>query len=188
MSTVGTSGRRVKELDPDAVDAACAHIARDPARGHVEFRVRSEWRGQMRTRTSVESYTVDGHTVHRHFTIDADEPFELLGRNTAPNPQELLLAALNACLTAGYATAAAMRGITLEQVEIETSGALDLRGFFGLDPAVPPGYPALHCTVRVKGSGSAAQFEEIHEVVRRTSPNYFTLANPVRIDARLLVE
>ena len=26
----------------------------------------------------------------RHFTIDADEPFELLGRNTAPNPQELL--------------------------------------------------------------------------------------------------
>ncbi|CAN2968549.1 hypothetical protein METHPM2_130016 [Pseudomonas sp. PM2] len=36
----------------------------------------------------------------RGFVIDVDEPAELLGTNTAANPQELILAALNACMTA----------------------------------------------------------------------------------------
>lgn len=187
-TTIGTKVRRVNGLDPGAVDTARAQIAQDPESGKVEFRVRSEWRGQMRTRASVESYTVGGQTVHRHFTIDADEPFELLGRNTAPNPQELMLAALSACLTVGYATTAALRGIRLEAVEIETSGVVDLRGFLGIDGTVPPGYETVRCVVRLKGDATPAQLKEIHETVRRTSPNYFTLASPVRIETDLLVE
>jgi uncharacterized OsmC-like protein len=187
-TTVGSKGRRVNGLDPKSVETAREQIARDPASGTVEFRVRSEWRGQMRSRTAVESYTIGGQTVHRHFTIDVDEPFELLGRNTAPNPQELLLASLSACLIVGYATGAALRGITLETIEIEASGVLDLRGFFGLDAAVSPGYETIRCAVRVKGDGTRAQLQEIHEAVRRASPNYGTLTSPVRIDAELLVE
>ena len=31
-------------------------------------------------------------------------------------------------------------GITLESLEIQTDGDIDLRGFLGIDPAVPPGY------------------------------------------------
>jgi uncharacterized OsmC-like protein len=126
--------------------------------------------------------------VHRHFTIDADEPFELLGRNTAPNPQELLMTALNACITVGYVAGAAMKGIALEKVEIETSGALDLRGFLGIDATVRPGYEAIRYVVRLKGDGTPEQFQEIHEAVMRTSPNYFNVARPVRIDAELVVE
>jgi uncharacterized OsmC-like protein len=178
----------VNGLDPRSVEAAREQIARDPAGGKVEFRVRSEWRGQMRSRTEVESYTLGGQTVHRHFTIDADEPFELLGRNTAPNPQELMLASLTACLIVGYATGAALRGITLETIAVEAAGVLDLRGFFGIDAAVPPGYQALRCVVRVKGDGTHAQLREIHEAVQRSSPNYGTLTSPVRIDAELLIE
>ena len=188
MTAVATGTRRVSALDPAALGAAREHIAQDPTRGRVEFRVRTEWRGQMRTRTSVESYTIGGQTVHRHFSIDADEPFEMMGRNTAPNPQELLFAALNACLTVGYATGAALRGITLEKLEIETAGMLDLCGFFGIEPPVPPGYEAIRYAVRVKSNGTPAQIQEIHEAVRRASPNYFTLASPVRIDAQLVVE
>ena len=163
-------------------------IARDPARGLVEFRVRSQWKGRTRSRAAVESYTIGGQVVHRHFTIDADQPFELQGRNTAPSPQELLLAALNACLTVGYVAAASLRGITLERLEVETASALDLRGLLGLDPPVPPGDPTLRYTVRIKGDGTAEQFREIHEAVARTSPNHVHLARPVRLDGRLVVE
>ena len=187
-TSVGSNGRRVNGLDPQAVDAARDQVAIDAATGKVEFRVRSEWRGQMRTRTAVESYTVGGRTVYRHFTIDADEPFELLGRNTAPNPQELLLASLCACLIVGYATGAALRGVALESVTVEASGVLDLRGFFGLDATVPPGYEGIRCVVRVKGDGTPAQIQEIHEAVQRASPNYGTLTSPVRVQAELLVE
>lgn len=188
MATTEVTGRQVNGLDVDALAEVMREIARDPAKGQVQFRVRSEWKGQTRSRAEVESYTIGGQEVHRHFTIDADEPFELLGRNTAPNPQELLMTALNACITVGYVAGASMKGIALEKVEIETSGALDLRGFLGIDPSVRPGYDAIQYVVRIKGNGTAEQFQEIHETVARTSPNYFNLSRPVRLDARLEVE
>ncbi|MGC7358423.1 OsmC family protein, partial [Mycobacteroides abscessus subsp. massiliense] len=68
--------------------------------------------------------------------MEADEPPELLGGNTAPNPQELLMAALNACMSVGYAAVAATMGVTVRSLEIETTGELDLRGFLGLDANV----------------------------------------------------
>jgi uncharacterized OsmC-like protein len=188
MATTEARGQTVNGLDVDALRDVVHAIEQDPAKGQVEFRVRTQWKGQTRSRTSVDSYTIGGQVVHRHFAIDADEPFELLGRNTAPNPQELLMAALNACITVGYVAGAAMQGIVLEKVEIETSGALDLRGFLGIDPAVRPGYDAIHYVARLKGAGTPEQFQAIHETVAKTSPNYFNISRPVAIDARLVVE
>jgi uncharacterized OsmC-like protein len=188
MTTIETKPGHVNGLDVEALTEVIRAIEQDPAKGQVEFRVRTEWKGQTRSRSSVESYTLGGQTVHRHFTIDADEPFELLGRNTAPNPQELLMSALNACITVGYVAGAAVKGITLERVEIETSGALDLRGFLGIDPAVPAGYETIRYVVRIKGDGTPEQFQAIHDTVVKTSPNYFNLSRPVRIDARMVVE
>jgi uncharacterized OsmC-like protein len=188
MATMQLKGQAVNGLDVDALRDMVREIEQDPAKAQVEFRVRSQWKGQTRSRTSVESYTIGGQAVHRNFTIDADEPFELLGRNTAPNPQELLMAALNACITVGYVAGAAVQGITLDKVDIETSGALDLRGFLGIDPAVRPGYDTIRYVARLKGTGTPAQLQAIHDNVMKTSPNYVNLARPVAIDARLVVE
>lgn len=188
MATTETKLGHVNGLDMDALGAVVRDITEDPAKGQVEFRVRSEWKGQTRSRTSVTSYTIGGQQVHRTFTIDADEPFELLGRNAAPNPQELLMAALNACITVGYVAGAAARGITLDKLEIETAGALDLRGFLGIDASVRPGYEAIRYVVHIKGNGTPEQFQEIHETVIKTSPNYFNITQPVRLDARLTIE
>src|SRR6266511_1202496 len=107
-TTQTTTGRVVNGLDVQALTEVIADIQRDPAKGQVSFRVQTEWKGQTRSRAQVDSYTIGGQEIHRHFAIDADEPFELLGRNTAPNPQELLMAALNACLVVGYVAGAAV--------------------------------------------------------------------------------
>ncbi|MCB9949141.1 MAG: OsmC family protein [Rhodospirillaceae bacterium] len=179
---------RINGLDLDALAEVVRQVQADPARGLVRFRVASAWKGQTRSEATVDSYTLGGQVIPRRFTIAADEPAELLGTNTAPNPQELLMAAVNACVMVGYVAGAAMHGITLSKLEIETQGELDLRGFLGLDPAVKPGYDALGYTVRIKGNGTPEQFREIHETVKKTSPNYFNLASPVRIDATLVVE
>jgi len=98
------------------------------------------------------------------------------------------MSALNACVMVGYVAGAAVRGVTLEKLEIETAGELDLRGFLGIDPAVAAGYEAIRYIVRIKGSGTPEQFREIHETVMQTSPNYFNIARPVRIDATLAIE
>jgi uncharacterized OsmC-like protein len=183
-----TSTKPVNGLDLDALGLAVDDITADPDKGIVEFRVTSQWRGQTRSRAKVDSYTIGGQRVDRSFTIDADEPLELLGENSAPNPQELLMAALNACMMVGYVAGAAVKGITLERLEFETGGQLDLRGFLGIDAAVRPGYETIQYLVRIKGNGSAAQFRDIHEMVIKTSPNYFNIACPVAIEAELQVE
>ncbi|MEX0804382.1 MAG: hypothetical protein WD688_13860 [Candidatus Binatia bacterium] len=65
---------------------------------------------------------------------------------------------------------------------------LDLRGFLGLDPNLKAGYESLQYVVRIAGNGTPEQFREIHENVIKTSPNYFNVSRPVRLDATLKVE
>jgi uncharacterized OsmC-like protein len=178
----------VNGIDVGALHEFIDEIKDSSQKGIVEFRVKTGWQGQTRSETLVESYNLGGNEIRRRFTITSDEPFELLGENTAPNPQELLMAALNACITVGYVAGAAVKGITLSKLEIETSGQLDLRGFLGIEPNVKPGYDSIQYVVRINGDGTAEQFREIHENVMKTSPNFFNLSRPVRIAAELRVE
>ncbi len=97
------------------------------------------------------------------------------------------MAALNACMTVGYVAQCAIRGITLESLEIETEGEIDIRGFLGIDPDVAAGYESLNYTVRIKGDGTEEQFAEIHEAVMATSPNFYNLSRPVALKPTLVV-
>ena len=124
----------------------------------------------------------------RRFAIDIDEPCELGGTDRFANPQEHLIAALNACMTVGYVAQCAVRGITLESLEIKTDGEIDLRGFLGIDAAVPPGYENLSYTVRIKGSGTREEFAEVHQAVMATSPNFYNMSRPVALKPTLVVE
>ena len=105
-----------------------------------------------------------------------------------PLGRPVLIAALNACMTVGYVAQCTVRGITLENLEIETEGDIDLRGFLGIDPTVANGYEGLSYTVRIKGDATPEQFAEIHEAVMATSPNFYNIANPVALKANLVVE
>lgn len=163
-------------------------VKQNPAKGKTDWRVTTTWQGQARTRAQVESFHIGGERVPRCFSIDIDEPYELGGSNQFANPQEHLLAALNACMMVGYVAQCAVRGIKLDKLEIETHGEIDLRGFLGIDPAIPPGYEALNYTVRIKGNATKEQFAEIHKAVMATSPNFHNVSRPVDLKPTLVVE
>jgi uncharacterized OsmC-like protein len=175
----------INGLDLDALTETVEAVQADPSKGLVRFTVATRWDGQTKSRTRVTGYELGSEQIARDFEIVADEPEELLGTNTAPNPQELLMAAVNACMTVGYVAGASVHGITLSRLEIETTGQLDLRGFLGIDDSVPPGYEAIDYTVTIAGNGTPEQFEEIHRTVMATSPNYFNLARPIRMNGKL---
>ena len=178
----------VNDLDLDALGTVVEAIREDPAKALVRFSVATRWTGQTGSKSVVSGYEIAGKRIERNFEIVADEPCELLGTNTAPNPQELLMSAVNACMTVGYVAGAAIRGITLDRLEIETTGQLDLRGFLGMDDRVPPGYETVNYMVHISGNGTPEQFEEIHRSVMQTSPNYFNLARPIRMNGTLRVD
>ena len=177
----------VNGLDLQALAAEVEAIENDPAQAVVGFDVSTQWTGQCRSESFVTGFTMAGERIRRSHKIVADEPCELLGGDTAPNPQELLMAAVNACMLVGYVAGASVRGINLESVQINTRGNLDLRGFLGLSDDVPPGYESVEYEVRIKGDGSREDFEEIHRTVMATSPNYFNLSRPVRMNGSLVV-
>lgn len=177
--------RPVNGLNLDALQNVVEAVQQDPSKALAGFEVTTEWKGQTRSETRVRSYRLGGAEIARNFTIAADEPDELLGTNTNPNPQELLMAAVNACMTVGYVAQASIRGINLDSLSIETTGELDLRGFLGLDDKVPPGYRRIDYVVTMKGNGTREQFEEIHAAVMKTSPNYFNMARPIEMNGRL---
>ena len=178
----------VNGINIDDLFALIESVKRDPAKGQTRWRVATTWQGQTRSRAEVEGFGIGGEEVPRRFTIDIDEPCELGGSNRSANPQEHLIAALNACMTVGYVAQCAVRGITLESLAIETEGEIDLRGFLGIDPAVTQGYESLRYKVRIKGNGTKEQFAEIHQAVMATSPNFYNLSRPGGTQPTLVVE
>jgi uncharacterized OsmC-like protein len=167
MTQTDTAPRLTNGLDLGALNDVVESINRDASNALIAFHVTTDWKGQTRSQSSVESY---------------------VGTNTAPNPQELLMSAVNACMLVGYVAQASVRGITLESCRIETDGELDLRGFLGLADDVPPGYRQINYAVHIKGDGTPEQYREIHQAVMQTSPNYFNMARPIRMNGVLQLD
>jgi uncharacterized OsmC-like protein len=178
----------VNGIDTDAVHTLIDEVDSDPMKGMTHWRVASAWQGGTHSRAQVDGFAMGGANVPRRFAIDIDEPFELGGGNAYANPQEYLLAAMNACMIVGYAALCALQGITLEKLEITTEGDIDLRGFFGLDQSVAAGYRELKSQVVIKGDGSEEQFQKIHQMVLATSPNFFNITRAIRVMPELTVE
>lgn len=72
------------------------------------------------------------------------------GLHDAPNPGELLCGALAACFDGTLRMIAAQLGVELEQVEVEVSADLDVRGALAVDPDVRVGLEAMQVVVRLR--------------------------------------
>lgn len=162
-------------------------IRADATQGRSHWSITSRWMGGTRSDHHVTGCTIGGTFVPRSFVIGVDEPRELCGTDAYPNPQEYLLSAMNACMMVGYTAVAALMGITLTRLEVETSGDIDLRGFLGISDQVPAGYPGLEQVVRIAGDATPEQFARLHEIVRATSPNYYNITRAVPTNSRMLV-
>lgn len=182
------SSKLINGVDVQALQRLIETVRRDPAAGQTHWNVTTNWVDGAVSQTRITGYEIGGRRIAREFMLTVDEPHELCGTNTHPNPQEYLLAALNACMTVGYVAVASLMGIELTRVQIETDGPIDLRGFLGIDPNVKPGYDSLRYKVRIGGNGTPEQFQKIHEIVMATSPNRFNLASAIAMNAELIVQ
>src|ERR1700757_3103188 len=120
--TKTVASTEVNGINVDDLFALIEDVRRDAAKGKTNWRVTTSWQGQARSRAKIESFGMGGERIPRRFSIDIDEPCELGGSNRFANPQEHLIAALNACITVGYVAQCAVRGITLESLQSETEG------------------------------------------------------------------
>ncbi|MGM8374486.1 OsmC family protein [Enterobacter hormaechei subsp. steigerwaltii] len=92
-------------------------------------------RGGMASRTLCQSFSGDSApSVLLNHVIDSDEPVSLGGEGVAPDPQEQMLTAFNACMMAAFIHEAMAEGLAITHLEIQTGvyltkGILATRGY-----------------------------------------------------------
>ena len=121
----------------------------------------------------------------REHRLVVDEPENLGGTDSGPNPVELILAALGTCQEITYRAYAAALGIPLDHVSVTLEGDIDLRGFFAVDESVRPGYQGLRGTVRVVSSADRESLEKLREAVNAHCPVLDIVSNPVPVELTL---
>lgn len=175
---------RVNGIDLAAVGAIAEAVEADAKNAEARFAVTTRWTGGCRTETRSRLFTLGGNPLAREHVIAADEPFEMLGSDSAPNPQELLLAALNACVTVGIVLGAAAQGIELRALEVDCEGELDLRGFLDAESGIAPGVDSLAISVKVDTDAPDEALDAIVDHVRKVSPNFFHLTTAIPVSTR----
>jgi len=182
MSTRQAAKHRLRNgVDVEQLRGIAEAIRAEPETGVVTIRTRHRWAEGFAVDGSTEALENAGETTTRRFTFRSDWPREAGGRDSGPTPGELVLAALGACLASTYATQAATGGVDIDELEVNLEAEVDLRGGLEVAP-VRPGVRGVRATVAVRSEADDRALEALGQAVRRTSPIYDTLANPVPIE------
>lgn len=120
----------------------------------------------------------------RGFYFGMDEPRELGGKDTAPNPVELLLAALGGCQEIVYRAFAAVLGIEIEKIEVHAKGYIDLHGFLGLAD-VPAGFTNISFTTRIVSPASVESVRQLAALVEKHCPVQDTFARAIPVTGKV---
>lgn len=160
----------------ELIDATADAVAADTANAAVVFRVTGSGTEGVRTDLDVRS--------HR---VVVDEPPTLGGEDVAANPVEYALAAFASCQVVTYRFWAAKLGIELGDLTVAAEGDLDVRGFFGLDDAVRPGFGAVRIAVTIDGPESPERYEELRAAVDAHCPVLDLFGNPTPVSTEVKV-
>jgi uncharacterized OsmC-like protein len=145
------------------------------------FSARNEWVEGTASRSSIyEWYGAGADQVHvQEFDYTADHP--TLGHGHGPTPQEFVLHALAACITAGIATGAAARDIELRSVSSTASADIDVRGVLGIDPDVRKGFSDVRVEFDVDADCDPSVLDALVAAATKYSAVYDMLANPTSV-------
>lgn len=151
-------------IDTSVLFGTLDAIKAQPELAKFQFRARNKWVAGAHNRATIRDFYGAGQedtSRTRPFVLEAGEPAVLLGKDTGPNPAEMLLGALSACLTTSLVYSAAARGVRLTVVESTLEGDIDLRGALGLSDEVRNGFECIRVTFRVEGDAPPEKLQEI---------------------------
>ena len=82
---------------------------------------------------------------------------------------------------------AAMMGIHLDEVKVSLKGSLDLKGLFGMDPAIPPGYQKITYETILQSPAPEAELRKLIEAVESHCPVLDTLVRPIEVTGKVTI-
>lgn len=120
------------------------------------------------------------------FKIDKEESYG--GHESAPNPLEYLLASLGACQSIVYKVLAALKGIVLDEVNIQIKGTLDVRGLLAIDDEVRPGYQKIEYTTELVSNEDPEVLKQLAQEVESLCPVLDNILNKTEVIAEQIIQ
>jgi uncharacterized OsmC-like protein len=169
-------------VDTATLFATLDAVKANPEIAKFQFRATNRWVSGTHNQSTIHGfYGATQEMTHQQAHVyDADHPAVLVGADNGPTPVEFVLHALAACLTAGLANIAAVRGVHLESVESTVEGDIDLLGILGLSDEVRNGYQGIKVSFKVRGD-DPEKLRRVVEQSRKRSAVYDIVTNGVPV-------
>lgn len=111
----GTVVTKLNDVDIARVASLAEKIQQEPHVADSKWSAEVKWKGGFCSEATIRDFA----------PTTSDEPEQLGGTNTGPNPVEQVLGALGNCLAVGYAANATAAGITIRDMTVRVDGDLD---------------------------------------------------------------
>ena len=166
----------------DKMFGAIAKFGESPDLAQFKFSARNNWVEGTASESTIHEWHGIGadQTWGQEFSFTADHP--TLGHGHGPTPQEYVLHALAACITAGIATGAAARNITVNNVRSRVVGDIDVRGVLGVDPDVRKGFSGVTIEFEIDADCDDDQKDMLLTGATKYSAIFDVMANPTDIE------
>lgn len=171
-----TSRKQLDPIDKDRLAALGEKGKSDPTQVRT-VKCRTVTEARFRQLNFVR--TLPAHVI--------DEPPQLLGDDTAPNPSEALLAALGSCLAVGIHANAVARGIELSKIELELEGDINITSVWGTGDTAPKpvGFTAIRARAYLDAKADREALAALLSHAVSWSPVAGSVRNPVPLEVRL---
>lgn len=169
-----TATTTLNDVDLERVASLAKKIQSEPDVAETTWRADVAWKGGFRSEAKIRDFG----------SARSDEPDQLGGTNTGPNPVEQVLGAFGNCLAVGYAANATAMGITINHLAIKVEGDLDLHSFLGLKEG-SAGFSHITAKVELDSDASPEAIQALHAKVTSTSPVGDTLSRAVPVNVEL---
>jgi len=143
----------------------------------------------MKIRTyKAQTKWVEGTKVEtkiREFKVGIDEPLELRGTNTAPNPVELLLAALGGCVVLIYRGYAKRFGVDIEDLVVSLEGDMIPGGWLDEEGRERRSFKQIRYEVQIKTKTTKEKVLQLHKLVEEKCPVSDMLLNQTEVRGKI---
>ena len=166
----------LEPIDKEGLDALANKGKSDPSQVRT---VKCRTVAQHRFRHLNYIRTLPAHVI--------DEPPQLLGDDTAPNPSEAALAALGTCVCVGIHANAVNRGLTISKLELELEADINITSVWGVGDTSekPVGFTDVRIKASIDADASREDLESLLQYVLKWSPVTGTYVKPVPVSASL---
>lgn len=176
----------INGVNVDQQEETIQAVKSQPELAQFQFRAHNQWQGGGHNQIQTDTYYGTCQELQRNepFALTADQPSTLLGTNKGPTPFEYLLTALSSCLTTSLVYQAAAQGITIDRLESDYEGDINLQGILGLNPDVRKGYEEIRVKINVDSNADKDMLRGLLE----NSPILDVIRNPTPVKIEFVTE